>query len=97
MENLTQKSDFKSAYAAVRWEIESRRRPFSFVRTFGFAVVLIFTLEATRWLAFRFAFSGLEKTLLDFFACFLVMSVLLIVEENSHQTTKIFEVLTACP
>jgi hypothetical protein len=43
-------------------------------------VVLIFTFEVTKWLAFRFAFSGLEKTLLDFFAGLLVMSVLLIVE-----------------
>ena len=80
MENLTKKSDFKSAYAAARREIESRRRPFSFGRFLGFTVVLIFAFEVNKWLALRFALSGLEKTLLDFFAGFLVISVLLIVQ-----------------
>jgi len=79
MENLHHKSDFRSAYAAGRREIESRRQPFSLAWTIGFAMALVLAFEGNRWSAFRFALSGLEKSLLDFLASFLVISVLLII------------------
>ncbi len=75
MENLTKKSDFRSAYEAGRQEVQSRMPPFSLVRAIGLAVVLILALEVTKWLAARFHFSGSEKTLLDCLAYFIVFSV----------------------
>lgn len=78
MDNLAKKSDFRSAFEAGKREVENRRRPFSLVRTIASAVVLIAALEVNRWLAARFQLSGLDKTLLDGLAYFLVFSVLLL-------------------
>ncbi len=75
MENLTKKSDFRSAYEAGRQEFQSRMRPFSLVRAIGLAVSLILALEVTKWLAARLHFSGFEKTLLHCFAYFIIFSV----------------------
>jgi hypothetical protein len=77
MENLTKKSDFRSAYEAGRQELQSRMRPFSLVRAIGLAVSLILALEVTKWLAARFHFSGFEKTLFDCLAYLIVFSVYL--------------------
>ena len=77
MDNLAKKSDFRSAFEAGKREVESRKRPFSLVRTIAFVVVLIVALEVNNWLAARFQLSRLEKTLLDGLAYFLVLSALL--------------------
>jgi len=79
MENLTKKSDFRSAYAAGRHEIERRKRPFSLVRALVSSAVLIFALEVNKSLAARFSLSWFERTALDFLAGVIVVSVLLIV------------------
>jgi hypothetical protein len=72
------KSDFKSAYEAGRLAIENRKRPFSLLRTVAFAVVFAFVFEVSRNLGVRFSLSWFEKSLINFLAGILVMSVYLV-------------------
>ncbi len=74
MENLREKSDFRSAYEAGKQEVQIRMRPFSLVRTIGLTVCLILIFEASKRLAARFHFSGFEKSLFEGLACFIIFS-----------------------
>lgn len=65
MDELTKKSDFRSAYETGNLAVENRRRPFSVVQAVGLGMALILALEITKWLGVRFQFSGFEKNLLD--------------------------------
>jgi hypothetical protein len=65
MENLTRKSNFRSAYQAGRKEYESRRQPLSILGAIGGAAAFILAREGAHLLAARLQLAGFEKTLLD--------------------------------